>query len=101
MIIKVKDLIGDYCTEYPQGDQIFAQIKKALESSDSVDLDMEGVQLATSAFFNAALGPLYGSFPKEFLRSKMKFSHLTKEMNIVINRSLEAAKHFYEEQKSA
>ncbi|HEY5594808.1 MAG TPA: STAS-like domain-containing protein, partial [Nitrospiria bacterium] len=93
--------IGAHCTEYEQGDRIFSSIKETLDAGAFVDVDMQGVQLATSSFFNAALGPLYGAYPVDVLRDRVKFSHLTKEMRHVVSRSLEATKKFYQEQKSA
>ena len=101
MKIKIVDVIGAHCTEYEQGDRVFSVIKERLNWGYLVDVDMEGVQLATSSFFNAALGPLYGAYPVDVLRDKVQFSHLTKEMRHVISRSLAAIKGFYEEKKSA
>lgn len=101
MKIKVVDIIGAHCTEYEQGDRIFSIIKETLDTDDFVDVDMQGVQLAASSFFNAALGPLYGAYPVDVLRDRVKFSHLTKEMRHVVSRSLEATKKFYQEQKLA
>ena len=101
MKIIIVEIIGAHCTEYDQGDRIFSMIKDGLKSGDSVDVDMQGVQLATSSFFNAALGPLYGIYPVDILKTRVKISHLTKEMRHVISRSLEATKKFYIEQKSA
>lgn len=101
MKINVAEIIGTHCTEYEQGDRIFSLMKRGLDAAELVDVDMQGVQLATSGFFNAALGPLYGIYPVDALRAQVKFSHLSKEMRQVIARSLEATKKFYEEQKPA
>lgn len=101
MKINVAEIIGTHCTEYEQGDRVFSILKTGLDAGDLVDVDMQGVQLATSAFFNAALGPLHGMYTIDVLNTRVKFSHLSKEMRQVIARSLEATKKFYEEQKPA
>ena len=89
-----------HCTEYEQGDRVFPIIKESLDAGDSVEIDMEGVQLAISSFFNAILGHLYEIYLVD-VRDRVRFSHLTKEMRYVMSRSQEAVKRFYEEKKSA
>lgn len=95
MKIQVEKIIGLHCTEYEQGDRIFAEIRKALDAGEIAEVDMQGVQLATSAFFNAAVGPLYSLYPRPLLQAKMKLLHLSPEMQQVLIRSLDAARKFY------
>lgn len=101
MKIIVKDAIGSFCTEYEQGERLLDLTRQGLEDNGEVDVDFEGVQLATSAFFNASFGVLYGDYPLDVLKAKIKVSHLSKEMRQVMSRSLEAAKKFYEERRPA
>lgn len=79
MKIQVEKIIGPHCTEYEQGDRILAEIRKALDAGEIAEVDMQGVQLATSAFFNAAVGPLYSLYPRNVLQAKMSLLHLSQK----------------------
>ncbi len=90
--LKVLDMVGAYCATYKEGGPVFRAIDKAFSRDDSVVLDLKGVLLTSSAFFNESIGQLYRDYDSAFLKDHLKIVNLTPRDSFVLARSLEAAK---------
>ena len=76
MQISVLKLCGSICADPDTGGCLCDQTRQALEAGESVVLDCGGVTTLTSAFLNAAVGCLYGSFAVEELDRRLSWSGL-------------------------
>jgi hypothetical protein len=76
MQISVLNLFGPICADPDDGGCLCDQARQALTAGESVVLDFGGVTTLTSAFLNAAVGCLYGSFAVEDLDRRLSWSGL-------------------------
>lgn len=76
MQISVLNLCGSICADPDGGGSLCDQTRPALKAGESVVLDFGGVTTLTSAFLNAAVGSLYGSFAVEDLDRRLSWSGL-------------------------
>ena len=73
MQIPVLDFFGSICADPDDGSSLCDQTRHALEAGEFVILDFDGVTTLTSAFLNAAIGCLYGSFAEEDLDRRLSW----------------------------
>jgi uncharacterized protein DUF4325 len=78
MQISVLNCFGPICADPDDGGRLCDQTRQALESGDCVVLDFSGVTTLTSAFLNAAIGCLFGSFAVEELDRRLSWIGLDK-----------------------
>ncbi|MDO4568807.1 MAG: STAS-like domain-containing protein [Planctomycetia bacterium] len=67
MNIKVKDVVGDYCITWSDGDALYGLIRDSLNRNERVVLDFLGIKLFASPFFNFSIGKLFNDFSKEYI----------------------------------
>lgn len=82
-IIVIKDEVNS--TAYNKdGDVIFNLIKNALESKVQVTVSFEGIFAVNTSFVNSAFIELLEFFSFEEIKSNLKFTNSTKQINSII-----------------
>ncbi len=87
--IKVKDIIdGSSAVSSNEGDKLFQKINDSFLKDEHVILDFNGINLLISAFLNASIGQLYGSYETDFIKNHLTLEgmsnddlHLLKKVN--------------------
>jgi len=97
IIIKITDIVGDnLCISSEDGEKVYQKIVEALKEGERISLSFEGVQDLTSAFLNAAVGPLYNSdFSEQFISENLKPIKATNEDLYLLKRVVDRAKEFF------
>lgn len=85
--LSVLKLAGPYCATYEQGEQLFLEIADYLRSGELVELDFEGVDLASSSFFNELFGRIFEEFGNELLESHLSYLRLKPRHKFVLDRT--------------
>lgn len=78
MQISVLNVCGPICADPDDGVSLCDQARQVLGTGDTVELDFSGVSTLTSAYLNAAIGCLYGSFSVDDLDRRLSWSGLDK-----------------------
>jgi hypothetical protein len=95
--IIVTEIVGtDCCVAACDGQKVHDRIAAAFSESKKVEISFAGTNDITPAFFNSAVGQLYGSFPIEFIESSVFFTDIPKEDEIILKRVIERAKTYFE-----
>lgn len=95
MIIKIREEIGEYCSQRQNGDQkkggeaVRALIVQNWDKEEKIEISFEGVKLATPSFIDEAFGKLILDYPLERLRNKLIFSGADSATKNKINKSIE------------
>ncbi|MCK4946957.1 MAG: STAS-like domain-containing protein [Candidatus Aureabacteria bacterium] len=94
MLIKIQEIIGEYCSQRidsPQKKGGQAIREMVLENWDKGDIEVsfEGVKLVTPSFLDEAFGKLVLEHNLKEMINKLKFTHIGEETKEKINRSVE------------
>lgn len=77
--ISIFQVVGSpLCVASGDGQKVFERIKHAVKAGRSVNLSFENVTALTSAFLNAAIGQLYGTFDESRIRSHVNIVDIEK-----------------------
>ena len=85
---------SDCCIAACDGQKVYDKIAVALFENKNVKLSFSGASDVTPAFLNSAVGQLYGSFPAELIESKLSFTDILEEDEIILKRVIERAKDY-------
>lgn len=96
MIIHVKDAICSQCTSYEKGNALYDMIILGF-SADNITIDMDGVILSSSAFYNASIAKLVLNFGLSVISSKITFKNLSPGDNYQLINSINLAKKLQKE----
>jgi hypothetical protein len=94
--ILVHDLFGENLLTPEEGERLLAVVHEGLSSGRPVILDFAGVRIVTSAFLNAAIGRLYGSFSHDDIRQLLSIENLSDIGRFTLKRVVENSKAYYE-----
>lgn len=86
--ILIKTVAGAQCGTEFEGTRLRDQLLPLLSSGETVELDFEGVGLASSTFFNASIGHAYNQFGAGFLRDHVTYSNVKSRVQFVLDRTL-------------
>lgn len=78
---------------------VYEKIAETIKNGDSVELDFEGVQLATTAFLNVAIGKLYEDYTSDDLKLSLTLKNVDDDMALRIKKVTDNAKSFYANKK--
>lgn len=96
--LTVKDIVGSpYCGTYEDGVKLYRVLYSLLKDSRPVELDFEGIRLASSSFFNAAIGNLLQEFGDHSSQLPISYLNLTPRDRFIRDRTLEAARQIVAE----
>ena len=99
--ISVYQVVGSpLCVASGDGQKVFDRIDPALKAGRSVNLSFENVTALTSAFLNAAIGQLYGTFEEDKIRSHITITDIQKSDLGLFIAVVRAAKAYFRNKES-
>ena len=87
---------GPYCVASGDGEKVYARISKAFAENRKVAVSFHNVEVLTTAFLNAAIGQLYGSFCEEKIGKLLKITGLEQGDISLLEDVVDNAKLYYE-----
>lgn len=83
MVINILDHV-ERCYSNTDGDIILSLIKPKITDGQQVTISFNGVDSVPSSFVNSAFIALLDDFPFDYIRSHLKFTNTTKQINEMI-----------------
>jgi hypothetical protein len=83
MVIRALDYV-QHCYTQADGQVIFDRILPFLKRGEAVELSFEGVETVPSSFVNTALIRLLDTVNFQHIKSNLKFTNTTKQINEMI-----------------
>jgi hypothetical protein len=87
------------CVASDDGQRVHDRVAAALKEGSNVTVSFLNVSSLTSAFLNAAIGQLYGSFTEDQIRSKLKVKDIEPDDLALLKRVVETAKQYFKDPK--
>ena len=87
------------CVASGDGQKVYDRLSTALENERSVVLSFYNVTTLTSAFLNAAIGQLYGTFSEEEVRAQLKVEDMEQDDLALLKRVVDNAKLYFKDPK--
>lgn len=92
------EIVGSpLCVASDDGKKVFQRISTALEAGHTVTVSFQNVNSLTSAFLNAAIGQLYGSFSEKEIRARLKVQDMEPSDLALLKRVVETAKEYFKD----
>jgi hypothetical protein len=88
---------GSLCVASDDGQKVFERIAAALRDGQEVVVSFHNVTSLTSAFLNAAIGQLYGSFSEEQIRARLRVRDMAPEDLALLKRVVDTAKAYFKD----
>ncbi len=100
LTLSVFEVVGSsLCVASDDGQRVHDRIAAALKEGSNVTVSFLNVSSLTSAFLNAAIGQLYGSFTEDQIRSKLKVKDIQPDDLALLKRVVETAKQYFKDPK--
>ena len=98
--ISVYEVVGSpLCVASDDGQKVHDRLAVALKKARRVLLSFHNISTMTSAFLNAAIGQLYGTFTEEQIRSFLRVEDIEPEDAALLKRVVETAKLYFNDPK--
>jgi STAS-like domain of unknown function (DUF4325) len=98
--LSVFEIVGSpLCVASDDGQRVYDRIASALKDDRNVTISFINVSSLTSAFLNAAIGQLYGSFSEDQIRSQLKVKDMQPDDLALLKRVVETAKEYFKDPK--
>ena len=98
--LSVFEIVGSpLCVASDDGQRVFERIANALKEERSVSVSFRNVTSLTSAFLNAAIGQLYGSFNENEIRAHLKVKDMQADDLALLKRVVDTAKEYFKDPK--
>ena len=82
-IVVIKDILPDTdWMETEEGNVVFEKIAPLIKAGEVVDLSFEGGTLVLTPFLNGAIGQLYRSLKREYVRAHLRLINAKPEFDI-------------------
>ena len=95
MKINVRQLAGENCISYDDGQKIYELIHPELQAGRPVELDFSGVRVLVSLFLNAAIGRLLEDISTDDLNRLLTVSDMPPGGRETLRRVIENSKDYY------
>ncbi len=96
--ISIFETVGSQlCVASDDGQKVHDRVALALKEGRHVTVSFLNVTSLTSAFLNAAIGQLYGSFTEEQIRSLLKVQDMQPDDIALLKRVVETAKQYFKD----
>lgn len=94
---------GELCLPYQvdKPGSLKDRITQAIAQGGPVVLDFRNVTLVTSTCLNTFLGPLYGEFPRDVIRARLRLENADPEITELIAHSVPAWVRYFENRQAA
>lgn len=100
IFIRVVDIIGGpRAVDVADGEKVFAKLLPAIQEGRKVRLSFEGITMVITAFFNAAIGKLYGALAEEQVDKMLDVQDLLPPFLPSLDKSIEWSKAYYRDQE--
>ena len=100
LTLSVFEVVGSpLCVASDDGQRVHDRIAAAFKEGINVTVSFLNVSSLTSAFLNAAIGQLYGSFTENEIRSKLKVKDMEPDDLALLKRVVETAKQYFKDPK--
>jgi hypothetical protein len=94
--LSVFEIVGSgLCVASDDGQKVFARIAAAIREGQKVKVSFLNVSSLTSAFLNAAIGQLYGSFSAEEIRARLAVKDMESDDKVLLKRVVDTAKDYF------
>jgi hypothetical protein len=98
LTVSILEVVGTaLCVASDDGQKVHDRIATALKEGQSVTVSFLNVNSLTSAFLNAAIGQLYGTFSENEIRSKLKVTDLQPDDLALLKRVVDTAKEYFKD----
>ncbi|MFQ5684466.1 MAG: STAS-like domain-containing protein [Candidatus Binatia bacterium] len=98
LTLSVLEVVGSpLCVASDDGQKVYQRIAAAIKEGQSVTVSFLNVSSLTSAFLNAAIGQLYGSFSENEIRAKLKVTDLEPDDRLLLKRVVDTAKEYFKD----
>ena len=98
--ISVFGIVGrPLCVASDDGQKVYERLNTALEAGRKVVLSFHNVTTLTSAFLNAAIGQLYGTFSEEHIRNLLRVEDMDQDDLALLKRVVDNAKLYFKDPK--
>ena len=98
--ISIFEVVGSsLCVASGDGQKVYERLSAALEKNRGVILSFHNVTTLTSAFLNAAIGQLYGTFSEEQIRAQLKVEDMEQDDLALLKRVVDNAKLYFKDPK--
>ncbi|MDE0014644.1 MAG: STAS-like domain-containing protein [Candidatus Poribacteria bacterium] len=96
--ISIFEVVGrPLCVASGDGQKVYDRLNAALETGREVALSFRNVTTLTSAFLNAAIGQLYGTFSEEQVRAQLKVEDMEQDDLALLKRVVDNAKLYFKD----
>ena len=85
------------CVASDDGQKVYDRLAAALKADRRVILSFHNVAVLTSAFLNAAIGQLYGTFGEKQIREQLKVEDIEQDDLALLKRVVETAKLYFKD----
>ena len=85
------------CVASDDGQKVYDRLAAALKADRSVALSFHNVTALTSAFLNAAIGQLYGTFSEGQIRSQLNVEDVEPDDLALLKRVVDTAKLYFKD----
>ena len=79
-------------TETEDGQKIYDLISNAIDNDSEITLSFQDIETLTPEFLEAAIGKLYGNYPKEVIKSHLHIVDISVSGKVVLKRVVNMAK---------
>lgn len=94
--LSIFEIVGSpYCVASGDGQRVHDRLASALREGYRVTLSFHNVSIVTSAFLNAAIGQLYGTFTEDKIRESLEVSDMAPDDMALLRRVVETAKQYF------
>ena len=98
--LSVFEIVGSpLCIASDDGQKVYDRVASALKEDRSVTLSFLNVSSVTSAFLNAAIGQLYGTFTEDQVRAKLRVKDMQPDDLALLKRVVDTAKRYFKDPK--
>ncbi len=98
MKISVFEVVGSpLCVASNDGQKVYERLATAFHAGRRVALSFHNATILTSAFLNAAIGQLYGTFSEEQIRSLLKVEDVEPDDLPLLKRVVDTAKLYFKD----
>jgi hypothetical protein len=96
--LSVYEIVGSpLCVASEDGQKVYDRIEAALKEGRDVSVSFRNIKTLTSAFLNAGVGQLYGSFEEEEIRSRLKVQDMEPDDRALLKRVVDTAKEYFKD----
>ena len=98
--LSVFEIVGTpLCVASDDGQKVHDRIASALKEDRTVTVSFLNVSSVTSAFLNAAIGQLYGTFSEDKVRAKLRVKDMQADDLALLKRVVDTAKQYFKDPK--